>query len=82
MYKKKRKFAFFGRPHKSLRGEKKSDETKKKKKTTGVIACYCWKEDGHLFQSLLLSGLFSCCCFLCFLFSTSWFVPFLWTALK
>lgn len=28
----------------------RTDETKT---TTRVIACYCWKEDGHLFQSLL-----------------------------
>lgn len=45
--------------HTVFKGEKtgrsSTDETKR---TTRVIACYCWREDGHLFPSLLLFGLF------------------------
>lgn len=53
-------------------GEKRKINVKEleltgRKRTTRVIACYCWKEDGRLFQSLLLFGLFPCCCFFFFL---------------
>lgn len=65
MYKIKKRKNLDG--HTVFRGEEKnkcegvrSDETKR---TRRVIACYCWKEDGHLFQSFLLFGLFPCCCF-------------------
>lgn len=68
MYKKEKEFTFFfffGRSHTSLEGEgffkKKKTNRKLFKlikqnniffKKLRVIACYCWKEDGHLFQSL------------------------------
>lgn len=59
MYKKKKnlrkvKFCFFGRSHTHV-CLGRTDETKM---TTRVIACYCWKEDGHLFQSLLFVDVF------------------------
>lgn len=45
----------------------KLTKEKIKKKPTRVIACYCWKEDGHLFQSLLFGFFFfSLLLFLCF----------------
>lgn len=53
MYKKKKNVD----GHMSLEGEKNKQKNGKelkltKQKTTRVIACYCWREVGHLFQSL------------------------------
>lgn len=60
----------------SLEGRKKKKKKRNRKefkltkeKTTRVIACYCWREVGHLFQSLLfgffslVAVVFVCVCF-------------------
>lgn len=85
MYKNKKRNLLFGRSHSQEKKKREGVQTDETKTTIRVIACYCWKEDGHLFQSLLF-GLFPCCCcrFLFIFFVCGFFLlglcRFIWTA--
>jgi len=64
MYKTKKEISFLD-GHTVFRGEEERTKNvimfkvKRQKRTSSVIACYCWKEDGHLFQKFVVVWTFS-----------------------